>query len=99
MARETQFYSLKAAAAQLGEDEDLIDELTTNSDNIDYGELIYVATGTDEGIRALSSRGIECVEELLDELRESPGGVAQYLEEWRADPALIAKISRSDGLR
>jgi len=71
---------------------ELVQVVTANSDNIDYGEMIYVDDGTEEGIKTLSDRGIECLQELLADIRTWPGGIIQFLRDEECDPDLIQRI-------
>ena len=62
MGRDTQVYTMDHVAKMINEDPELLDVITANSDNIDYGEMIYVAINTDEDITALTRRGIESLQ-------------------------------------
>ena len=54
-------------------------EVSRNSDNIDYGEMIHVQDGTEEGITTFTDRGIESLQEFLADVRTWNGGVRQFL--------------------
>ena len=72
MARVTHAQSIGEVAKTIGENLELVQVVTANSDNIDYGEMIWVDDGTKEGIKTLSDRGIECLQELLADIRTWP---------------------------
>ena len=46
MARSRFIYTLRQVASMIGENLELIEEVTANSDNISEGELVYVSDGT-----------------------------------------------------
>ncbi len=50
MARITHVVTIDEVARQLGENLELIELVSANSDNIDYGETIWVDNGTEEGL-------------------------------------------------
>lgn len=74
MARVTHTYTIDEVAKMIGESPELIEITSANSDNIDYGEMIWVDNGTEEGIKTFTDRGIECLQELLADIRTWPGG-------------------------
>ena len=92
MARVTHAQSIGEVAKTIGENLELVQVVTANSDNIDYGEMIWVDDGTEEGIKTLSDRGIECLQELLADIRTWPGGIIQFLRDEECDPDLIQRI-------
>jgi hypothetical protein len=51
MARSRFIYTLKEVAGMIGENLELIEEVTANSDNISEGELLYVRDGSEDGTR------------------------------------------------
>ena len=48
MATVTHVYTIEYAAKLLGEDPELLDAIIFNDDNLTYGTIIFVCTGTDE---------------------------------------------------
>ena len=54
--------------------------------------MIWIDDGTEEGIKTLSDRGIECLQELLADIRTWPGGIIQFLHDEECDPDLIQRI-------
>ena len=59
MARVTQVYSIDEVARRIGESLELIEIVSWNDDNIDYGEMVRVYDGTDESLVTFTERGIE----------------------------------------
>jgi len=92
MARTTHLYTIGHVATMIGENLELIEQIAMNSDNIDYGEMIYVQDGTEEGITAFSERGIERLQEFLADIRTWPGGIREFLEDEACDADTIDRI-------
>jgi hypothetical protein len=76
----------------IGESPELIEITSANSDNIDYGEMIWVDNGTEERIKTFTDRGIECLQELLADIRTWDGGILEFLRYEQCDPAVIERI-------
>ena len=72
MARVTHVYSIDYVAKMIGESLELIEVVSGNADNIDYGEMIHVRTGTKEGLITFTDRGIENLLEFLTNARTWP---------------------------
>ena len=92
MARVTQVYSIDEVARRIGESLDLIEIVSWNDDNIDYGEMIRVDDGTEEGVKTFTDRGIECLQELLADIRTWDGGIREFLSDAQCDPDIIEHI-------
>ncbi|MBB2842905.1 UNVERIFIED_ORG: hypothetical protein GGE64_006712 [Rhizobium etli] len=92
MARPTHVYTIEYVATLIGENLELLEEIASNSDNIDYGEMIHVYDGTDEGITTFTDRGIESLQEFLADVRSWEGGVRQFLLDEQRDPEKIERI-------
>lgn len=92
MPTTTLVHSLEEVARRTGENLELLYIITANSDNIDYGEMIWVNTGTEEGITTLTERGIECLMDLLKDIRSCSGRVRKFLENEQCEPDEIASI-------
>ena len=93
MARATHVYSIGHVATMIGESLDLIEVVTSNSDNIPYGEMIRVHDGTEEGITTLTDLGVESLQELLADIRTWDGGIHQFLIDEQCDQAIIERIT------
>jgi hypothetical protein len=85
-------YTLVAAAQLMGENAELVEEITANSDNVDYGELVHIHGGSENGLTGLTERGVECVEDLLADIRTWPGGIHKYLIDQHCDEEIIGRI-------
>ncbi|WOS66916.1 MULTISPECIES: hypothetical protein [Sinorhizobium] len=92
MARPTHVYTIEYVATLIGENLELLEEIASNSDNIDYGEMIHVYDGTDEGSTTFTDRGIESLKEFLADVRSWEGGVRQFLLDEQCDPEKIERI-------
>lgn len=92
MARPTHVYTIEYVATLIGENLELLEEIASNSDNIDYGEMIHVYDRTDEGSTTFTDRGIESLQEFLADVRSWEGGVRQFLLDEQCDPEKIERI-------
>lgn len=96
MARVTHLLALDEVARRIGENRELIEIVSANSDNIDYGEMIWVDDGTEEGIKTFTDRGIECLQELLADIRTWKGGIREFLRDEHCDPKVIESIMANE---
>ncbi|HEU4986095.1 MAG TPA: hypothetical protein VFT89_03415 [Rhizobiaceae bacterium] len=92
MARPTHVYTIEYVATLIGENLELLREIASNSDNIDYGEMMHAHDGTEEGITTFTDRGIESLQEFLADVRTWEGGVRQFLMDSQCDPETIERI-------
>jgi hypothetical protein len=92
MARVTHVHTIVEVAKRIGENLELIEVISANSDNIDDGEMIWIDDGTEEGIKAFTDRGIECLQELLADIRTWDGGIREFLRDEQCEPDLIERI-------
>ena len=92
MARPTLLYSIEYVATLIGENLELLEEVTRNSDNIDDGEMINVSDGTEQGIIAFTDRGIENLQEFLADVRLQVGGIHQFLMDSQCDREVMQRI-------
>jgi hypothetical protein len=92
MGRDTHIVVISHVAKMIGENVELLEQITANSDNIDYGEMIYVTTGPDEGITAFTGRGIESLQEFIADVRTWQGGIRQFLIDEGCKPDMIKRI-------
>lgn len=92
MARVTHLRTIVEVARRTGENLELIEVVSANSDNIDDGEMIWIDDGTEEGIRAFTDRGSECLQELLADIRSWDGGTREFLRYEQCEPDLIERI-------
>jgi hypothetical protein len=92
MARSRFIYTLKEVAGMIGENLELIEEITANSDNIAEGELVYVRDGSEDGTKGLTENGIDDLRELLADIRTWDGGIRQFLVDEQCDPEMIERV-------
>lgn len=92
MARSRFIYTLKEVAGMIGENLELLEEVTANSDNIAEGELVYVRDGSEDGTKGLTENGIDDLQELLADIRTWDGGIRQFLVDEQCDPEMIERV-------
>ncbi|MFF0951872.1 hypothetical protein ACFYE9_30710 [Rhizobium leguminosarum] len=92
MARSRFIYTLKEVASMIGENLELIEEVTANSDNIAEGELVYVRDGSEDGTKGLTENGIDDLRDLLADMRTWEGGIRQFLVDEQCDPEMIERV-------
>jgi hypothetical protein len=92
MARSRFIYTLKEVASMIGENLELIEEVTANSDNIAEGELVYVRDGSEDGTKGLTESGIDDLRSLLADIRTWDGGIRQFLLDEQCDPEMIERV-------
>lgn len=94
MATVTHVRALDHVANILGEDLEILEEILSNDDNLTYGAIVTVQTGTDEWITALTDDGIDELRDMLAEARKSPESWSRFLDDFVADPEIIARVKR-----
>ena len=92
MARSRFIYTLNQVAGMIGENLELIEEVTANSDNISEGELVYVSDGTEDGTKGLTENGIKELQSLLAAIRTWDGGIREFLTDTQRDPEIIDRV-------
>lgn len=92
MARVTHVQSIAEVAKTIGENLELIEVVSANSDNIDYGEMIWVDDGSEDGMKTFTDRGIACLQELIADIRTWNGGILAFLHYEKCDPEIIERI-------
>jgi hypothetical protein len=92
MARSKHIYTLKEVAVMIGENLELLEEITANSDNIAEGEMFYVRDGSEDGTTGLTENGVNDLEELLADIRTWDGGIREFLKREQCDPEIIERI-------
>ncbi|WP_416799358.1 hypothetical protein [Ciceribacter azotifigens] len=92
MARSRFIYTLKEVAVMIGENLELIEEVTANSDNIAEGELVYVRDGSEDGTKGLTENGIDDLQALLADIRTWDGGIREFLIDTQCDPEIIDRV-------
>lgn len=92
MARSRTIYTLKEIADMIGENLELLEEVTSNLDNIAEGEMVQVRDGSEYGTRGLTGDGVEGLQELLADIRTWDGGIRQFLMGEQCDPEIVERI-------
>jgi len=92
MATVTHVSALDHVARMLGEDLEMLEAIVSNDDNLSYRAIIYVQTGRDEGITTLTYDGISELKDMLADARRSPDNWHGFLEDFVADPEIIARV-------
>ncbi|WP_093041846.1 hypothetical protein [Rhizobium tibeticum] len=92
MARSRIIYTLKEVAEMIGENLELIEEVTANSDNISEGELLYVRDGSEYGTKGLTANGVDELQNLLADIRTWDGGIRRFLVDEQCDPDVVERV-------
>ena len=92
MATVTHVYTIEYAAKLLGEDPELLEAIISNDDNLTYGTIIYVCTGTDESVNTLTEDGIDELRDMLKDARRSEDAWSNFLEDFVEDPDIISRV-------
>jgi hypothetical protein len=92
MATVTHVFTIEYAAKLLGEDPELLEAIISNDDNLTYGTIIYVCTGTDESFNTLTEDGIDELRDMLKDARRSEDAWDNFLEDFVEDPDVIARV-------
>ena len=95
MATVTHVCTIEHVAKMLGEDLEMLETIVENDDNLSYGAIISVHTGSEEGITALTDDGIDELKDMLDDARRSPDAWRAFLEDFVADPDIIARVKKN----
>ena len=99
MARSRFIYTLNEVSTMIGENLELIEEVTANSDNIAEGELVYVHDGSEDGTKGLTKNGIDDLKSLLADIRTWDGGIHQFLIDQLCDLDAIERIIADEAKR
>jgi hypothetical protein len=92
MARTKRIYTVDKVAKRIGETLELVNLICDNPDSIPDGELIWIHHGNGEGVSALTELGIECLQELLADIRTWDGGIEAFLRDELCDPDVVERI-------
>lgn len=82
MAAVTHLCSLHFVAKILGEDRDLLEAIIVNDENLTYGAIVTVHTGSDEAITALTDDGIIELKDMLAAARATDETWNTFLEDF-----------------
>jgi hypothetical protein len=92
MAAVTHVRTLAYVASVLGEDVELLEAIVSNDDNMTYGAIISVYTGSDEAITALTDHGVDELTDMLSQARRTNNTWHQFLNDFVDDPELAARF-------
>ena len=92
MATVTHVCTLDYVARMLGEDPELLKAIVYNDDNLIYGSIISVYTGSDDTITALTDDGIDELKDMLRDARITTETWHAFLEDFVDDAKLAARI-------
>jgi len=92
MAATTYVCSIAHVASRLGEDPGLLEAIVSNDDNLSYGNIVSVHIGPDDYITALTDEGIDELREMLESARMSVEEWHSFLEDFVAEPDIIARV-------
>ena len=96
MAAITHVCTIEYVAKRLGENAELLEAIVSNDDNLSYGNIVSVYTGTDEAITALTDQGIEELRDMLIDARRSPQDWRRFLQDFVSDPDIIARVKKKE---
>jgi len=92
MATVTHVCTLDYVAKVLGEDPELLEAIVYNDDNLTYGAIISVYTGSDETSTALTDDGIEELQDMLRAARVTTETWHEFLDDFVHDADIVARI-------
>ena len=92
MAAVTHVRTLAYVASVLDEDVELLEAIVSNDDNLTYGAIISVYTGSDEAITALTDHGVDELTDMLNQARRTTRTWHQFLDDFVDDPELAARF-------
>lgn len=92
MAVITHVYLASYVANILDEHPELIEAILCNNDNLSYGSIISVAVGPDEWQTAITSQGIDELQDFIADFRQSPEDWDGLLHSIIDDPDIIQTV-------
>lgn len=95
MAAVTHLYSLDFVAKIVDEDRDLLEAIIANDDNLTYGAIVTVHTGTNEAITALTDDGIIELKDMLAAARATDRAWNQFLADFVSDREVVERFRGS----
>lgn len=79
-------------AKLMGEDLELLEAIAWNDDNLTYGTIISVYTGSEEAITALTGDGIDELQDMLKDARRSYTTWSDFLDAFVNDPEIADRF-------
>ncbi|MCB8877810.1 hypothetical protein [Acidisoma silvae] len=92
MARSRHIYTLKQVATMIGENLELLEEITANPDNVSEGQMFYVSDGSEDGTTGLTEDGVNELQELFADIRTWEGGIWELFVREQCDPETTERI-------
>ena len=96
MGRTTSVYTITHVAKMLGENLELLEEIASNDDNLDDGDIVTIGvtiwTGDDETMTSFTDDGIDSLRAFIRDVRTWPGGIHQFLTASLCEPDVIERI-------
>jgi hypothetical protein len=92
MARVTQIDPIDQVAGRVDETPEPAETVSSNPDNIDHGEMIWLDNGTQEWVRAVTDRGIGSLREIPAGIRTRNGAIREFLRGEPCDADVIERI-------
>ena len=92
MGRTTSVYTITHVAKMLGENLELLEEIASNDDNLDYGDIVTIWTGDEETITSFTDDGIDSLRAFIRDVRTWPGGIHQFLTGSLCESDVIERI-------
>jgi hypothetical protein len=90
MARVSHFHSIDHVAEMIGENVELLEEISITLDDADG--MVTIWTDDDDSITAFSDDGVDVLKNLIVDIRTWDGGIRQYLIGCKCDDGTIARI-------
>lgn len=90
MARVSHFHSIDRVAEMIGENVELLEEISIALDDADG--MVTIRTDDDESITAFSDDGIDVLKEIIADIRTWDGGIRQYLINCKCESDTTARI-------
>lgn len=92
MAAVTRVFSIDYVAELLDEDADLLQAIVSNDDNLSYGSIVSVHTGSDQAITSLTRDGMHELEQMLADARRTTESWNDFLTDFVDDEQLARRI-------
>ena len=92
MGRTTSVYTITHVAKMLGENLELLEEIASNDDNLDCGDIVTIWTGDEETMTSFTNDGIDSLRAFIRDVRTWPGGIHQFLTASLCEPDVIERI-------
>jgi hypothetical protein len=92
MAAVTHVCTIAYVAEMLNEDPELLEAIIYNDDNMTYGNIVSVYTGSDACISALTDEGIDELTDMIKAARITTKTWHAFLDDFVDDPELVERV-------